>query len=162
MITLVTALAQDDTRVQAVVGIAALTDFVTDTKRRGGVSEGLWDVLPQKTTPDTVWRVLHDMSAINHVRAGLPPFLLIHGTADQSVLYEQSLNFRQRLVEADVQCDLITIENAPHRLCEWDNFNATYKGEMVTWLRRTLGGEAHSPIDGSSLCPPADDCLHLV
>jgi len=41
--------------------------------------------------------MLGALSPINHIRPGLPPFLLLHGDADQSVPYEQSLAFQAKL-----------------------------------------------------------------
>jgi alpha-L-fucosidase 2 len=34
---------------------------------------------------------------VNHLRPGLPPFLLLHGATGQSVPYEQSLTFQSTL-----------------------------------------------------------------
>ena len=40
---------------------------------------------------------LSELSPIEHVRAGMPPFLLIHGTADSLVPYSQSVRMRDRM-----------------------------------------------------------------
>ena len=45
---------------------------------------------------------------------GLPPFLLVHGTADMSVPYEQSLRLREALRSADVPCALVTVPDGHH------------------------------------------------
>ena len=70
-----------------------------------------------------------------------PPFLLIHGTEDQSVLYSQSVNFQAKLEENKVPCELVTIKGASHRITDWDKFDPTYKEQMITWLKQTLGAE---------------------
>jgi acetyl esterase/lipase len=132
-------LANQETQVQAVVGFAPPTDLVTDTRRRGGLSKALQDLLDRQQTPDdSNWTLLRELSPINHIRRGLPPFLLIHGTEDKSAPYEQSLNFQKRLRESGVPCDLITVQGAPHAIGEWDKFDSTYKRKMVAWLEQTL------------------------
>ena len=133
------ALAGHDTRVQAVVGFAPPTDLVADCERRGGVSPALRDLLARpEALDDEVRATLRDVSPINHIKPGLPPFLLIHGAEDKSVLHAQSVNFQARLKQAGVSCDLITIEKAPHAIIAWEKIDTSYKNRMVVWLARTL------------------------
>jgi acetyl esterase/lipase len=133
-----TMLAKPGTLVQAVVGIAPPTDLIADTERRGGLSQSLKNLLGHEIVDDTVKAELRDLSPINHVHPGLPPFLLIHGTADK--LYPQSLNFQKKLKENGVPCDLITVTNAPHAIMDWEKIDTSYKGQMTDWLKRTLAG----------------------
>src|SRR4051812_44736290 len=88
--TLAAVQADDETRVQAVVGIAPPPDLVADCARRGGVSPSLMALLdrPKELTDDTN-KLLRELSPLTYVKPGLPPFLLIHGTEDKSVPYEQ-------------------------------------------------------------------------
>lgn len=53
-------------------------------------------------------------SAADQVRLGAPPMLLLHGTADTSVLPVQSRIFAQRLRAAGNSVDLVEIEGAAH------------------------------------------------
>jgi alpha-L-fucosidase 2 len=110
-----------------------------DTERRGGLSTSLKNLLARENADDEVRATLRDISPINRLYPGLPPFLLIHGTADKSVLFQQSVDFQARLKENRVPCDLITITNAPHSIAKWDDFDASYKDKLVDWLKRTLG-----------------------
>ncbi len=134
-------LAGPDTRVQAVVGFAAVTDLEADTMFRGGLSTSLQNLLslPKTATPGVLAR-LRELSPIAHVAPGLPPFLLVHGDADKTVPYAQSLAFQQRLREGGDVCDLITIPGAPHRLIGWETFLPHYPDLIVAWLRRELPG----------------------
>jgi alpha-L-fucosidase 2 len=133
--------AKDDTRVQAAIGLAPPTDLVADTQRRGGISPSLSKVLGCPVGPPNAatLAILHDLSPINYVKAGLPPFLLIHGTADQSVPYSQSINFQARLKQAGVPCQLITIQGAPHNIGTWEKLDPQYINKMIAWIQQTLG-----------------------
>ena len=139
LVCLAAVLANADTRVQAVVGFAPVTDFEQELPIRGGLSPSLQDLhgRPKEVTPETL-ALLRETSPITHVKPGLPPFLLLHGDADKTVPYQQSLNFQARLRANGVTCELITIPGAPHRLTEWSQFDATYSARMITWLRRAL------------------------
>ncbi len=139
LVCLAGVLTDDSTRVQAVVGFAPVTDLEADTTTRGGLSTSLQHLFerPKAPTPEAV-ALLRAASPINHVRPGLPPFLLLHGDADKTVPYQQSLNFQARLRASGVRCDLITIPGAPHGLLSWSKFAPDYPRQMIAWLRETL------------------------
>ena len=133
-------LAKDDTRVQAIVALAPPTDHVADSQRRGGLSPSMQKLLNRSETLDVpTLALLREISPIDHVEAGLPPFLLVHGTEDKSVPLEQSLAFQERLKSAGGTCDLITIPGAPHRMADWDKFDSGYTAKITAWLRQILG-----------------------
>jgi pectinesterase len=131
---------KDDTRVQAVVGLAPPTDLVADCERRGGLSPSLTNLVDRaKPLTEETRTVLREMSPLNFVKPGLPPFLLIHGTEDKSVPYAQSVNFQAKLKEVGVACEFVTVKDAPHRLTEWDKLDASYKEKTIAWLKQTVG-----------------------
>jgi len=82
--------------------------------------------------------LLGEASPLLHVRAGLPPFLLIHGTADKLVAYDQSVKFQAALREAGDSCDLITIPDGGHGMASWDKLGLPYKNALLTWLNGHL------------------------
>ena len=130
--------ADASTRVSAVVSFYGHSDLVMEARRRGGLTGNLGVLfgaaqLDERTTP-VVWAA----SAASHVRPGLPPFLLVHGDADQSVPYEQSVAFHTRLLAAGVPCDFITIHGGTHGMINWDQVAPGYQGQVIAWLRRTL------------------------
>ncbi|HTZ21090.1 MAG TPA: alpha/beta hydrolase [Opitutaceae bacterium] len=139
LVCLAAVLAKEDTRVQAVVGFAPVTDFEQELPMRGGLSIALQNLhgRPKEMTPGAL-ALLRETSPINHVQPGLPPFLLVHGDADKSVPYQQSLNFQARLKANGVPCDLFTIPGAPHRFTEWSKIDATYSDRMIAWLRKVF------------------------
>jgi alpha-L-fucosidase 2 len=129
-----------DIRVQAVVGFAPVTDFEYDLPARAGLSRSLQDLFDRpKELNSASLALVRETSPINHVRPGLPPFLLLHGDADKTVPLQESINFQAKLKACGVPCDLMVIPGAPHRLTEWANSDPDYPGRMIAWLRRTLG-----------------------
>lgn len=130
---------EDATRVQAVVGLAPSTDLVADGGHRGKISSSLQSLLgvPESLTDESLAR-LREISPIDQVKPGLPPFLLIQGSADQTILPEKTAGFAAKLKTMQVPCEVITVQGASHRLSEWDNFDPSYKLRMVEWLQRQL------------------------
>jgi alpha-L-fucosidase 2 len=129
---------ENETAVQAVVGLAPPTDLVLDSLRRGNISTYLMDLFGCQSLDANSLQMLWNCSPINHIKPNLPPFLLVHGTADKSVPYQQSLNFKKRLDAVDIKCDIITLKDAPHRITEWSNFDADYGSKIANWLAKTL------------------------
>jgi alpha-L-fucosidase 2 len=134
--------AKPDAQVQAVVGFAPVTDFEQELPWRGGLSSSLQKLhgLPAAITPSSL-QLLRETSPINHVRPGLPPFLILHGDADKTVPYQQSLNFQARLRAAGDRCDLITIPGAPHGLLTWSQYSPHYSEDMIKWVEAALAGQ---------------------
>jgi pectinesterase len=133
-------LAKDDTRVAAVVPFYAPVDFIADMERRGGLSvsmRGLFGRTEARADEATL-QLLREASPINHVRAGLPPFLLVHGTGDMSVLYNWSPQFQAKLKAAGVPCDLITIPDGVHGMARWEGIAPEYKDKVADWLAQRL------------------------
>jgi acetyl esterase/lipase len=55
-----------------------------------------------------------DVSPVTHVRASAPPFLLVHGTADDAVPYAQSEKLAAALAAAGADVRLETVPEAGH------------------------------------------------
>lgn len=129
----------DETKVQAVIGIAPPTDFEQDLAPRGGLSKPLQALLdrPQEVT-DESRKMLQQMSPLNHVKPGLCPFLIIQGADDKSVPLEQAMNFQARCKENNVSCDVIAIKGAGHGIRDWDQFDPSYREKIAAWLLSKL------------------------
>lgn len=141
LVTLTATRSNADTRVQAVVGFAPVTDFEQDLAARGGkLGLGLQHLLdkPEKVTPDVLAQ-LRAMSPVNRVRAGQPPVLLLHGDADKSVALAQSISYQRKLKSVGVPCDLVTLPGAPHGLLTWEKSDPGYAAAMIAWVNRALG-----------------------
>ncbi len=131
--------ADDTTRVQAVVGFAPVTDLEQDAKNRGGLSTSLQRLFGQPKEPnDTSIPILRAASPINHITPAAPPFLLIHGDADKTVAFSMTEAFLAKLKATGIRGDLIVIKDGGHSLVAWEKGDTSYKSAMVTWLRQTL------------------------
>lgn len=132
--------AKEDTHVAAVVPFYAPVDLVADTERRGGLSLSLRDLFGRSFQIDEeASKLLREASPINYVRPGLPPFLLLHGTADMSVPYNQSVQMQAKLKAAGVACELITIDDGVHGMARWEATAPNYKDRVVNWIADKLG-----------------------
>lgn len=129
-------------RLKALVGLAPATDFLEDLGRRSGPSVALRDLMnctDDEPFGQTLLR-LYNASPINHLHAGMPPILLIHGTDDRSVPVQQSIHIQHKIEEKgwDVPCEVYRIDGAPHRQTEWDPFDQQYKQKLLDWLAQNL------------------------
>lgn len=140
LVCLAGTIVDDSVRVQAVVGFSPVTNHEQDLPVRKGLSPSLQALLNRQKdlTPESLG-LLRAISPLNHVRPGLPPFLLIHGEADKTVPIQQSLDFQTKLRDAGVTCDLITIPGAPHALATWGKLQPDYEARMIAWLQNALG-----------------------
>ena len=132
--------ANDDTRVQAVVGCAPVTDLEADSRTRGGLSSSLQNLfgLP-KDINDASLKVLRELSPINHITAASPPFLLLQGEVDKTVPPPQTLAFEAKLQATGIPVELITIKGAPHSLVAWEKTDPAWPSALLAWLAKTVG-----------------------
>jgi acetyl esterase len=82
---------------------------------------------------------LPELSPIRHVRSGMAPFLLIHGTADKLVPFEQSRSMCREIRRVGGECDLLAVKGGGHGLRWWESAGLTsYKRLMLEWLRKRV------------------------
>ena len=95
------------------------------------------------------------------IHKDLPPFLLLHGTADEQVPYEQSPRFCEALKAEGNQCELYTVPDARHGMGQWEQHAAqqAYKGKVVAWLKQTLAVASTAAPDPGSYYHLAPDAV---
>lgn len=78
-------------------------------------------------------------SPLSHVRAGAPPFLIAHGTADRAVPFAQSEALAAALTEAGVGVRVEAVDGADHM---WIGVNdpTPLFDAVVTFAREVTGG----------------------
>lgn len=113
---------------------------ILDMERRGGLSTSMRGYFGRKEAiaDEATLQLLREASPINHIRAGLPPFMLVHGTGDMSVLYNWSPLFQSKLKAAGVSCDLITIPDGTHGMAGWETIAPDYKEKVADWIAEKL------------------------
>jgi acetyl esterase/lipase len=85
----------------------------------------MWDLVEKKSliepmrafmggTPEEVPERYDELSSINRIHEGVPPVLLLHGTHDLCVSYQQSLAFRDRCLEHGVHAEAEIYPKKPH------------------------------------------------
>ncbi|MGE0882121.1 MAG: alpha/beta hydrolase [Blastocatellales bacterium] len=132
---------------KSAIKLAAVVPFygVHDWQQRseeeaaGKVGPSIWREffsVPSGNSPEAIKR-MKEVSATTYIKKGLPPFLLIHGTDDTQVNYQQSVAMQQRMKKAGNVCDLITVEGGPHGMGVITKFPDT-KVKMIDWLKTTL------------------------
>ncbi len=130
-------MGEGETCVAAVVPFYPPHDLVVQVKRRNALG-GLGGLIGTEELNDAAWQKLVDISPMNHIKPGLPPFLQIHGDKDETVPISQSVNFEAKMKAAGNACETITIPGGGHGMGGWAKLNSDYAEQMITWLRKTL------------------------
>lgn len=73
-------------------------------------------------------QALRVFSAIQYVTSDTPPFMLLHGTADDLVDISQSEAMYEKLISNHVPCEYYRLEGCQHGV---DNF---YQDEVIDWI----------------------------
>jgi acetyl esterase/lipase len=96
--------------------------------------------------------LFRDASPVTHVSRAAPPTLLVHGDADDTVPYDQSVTFERALREAGVPARLLRVEGGAHG----PDFGPPGKphprfpevlAATVAWLDEHLRGTASTAVD---------------
>jgi acetyl esterase len=128
---------------RAVVPIYAPHDLLGRAKKAGAPSENIQKFVGvgPELTPESLAK-LQKASPFYHAQAKMPPILLIHGTKDAQVPYEQSVAMQKRLKELGVRCDLFTVPDGAHGMGSWDKLPAAasqeWKSYLASWLKDVL------------------------
>ncbi len=130
--------ADEATRVAAVVPFYGRCDLIIDQKPGAELRTNLAQLFGRKTFDDGTRKLMTEASPLLHLKRGLPPVLLVHGTADTTVPYEQSVAWQKRSRELGLTCDFVTIKDGIHGMTSWDSVAPTYRQDVVAWLARTL------------------------
>ena len=83
---------------------------------------------------------MRNASPATYIRKDMPPYLLIHGTKDFNVPFEQSVVMCDAMRRAGAQCDLIPIEGGGHGRGSLDKAAGPndYEKTMREWLHKVV------------------------
>jgi acetyl esterase len=127
--------------VRAVVALYTPTDLVTLAEVSNYIPRAVRDSVKGTPWESLVLAGLAQLSPVNNVHAGMPPFLLIHGTNDWLVPYSQSVQMCSRIKQAGGTCELYPVDGGGHGVLWWESYPklaAAYKAKMVQWLKVQL------------------------
>jgi alpha-L-fucosidase 2 len=130
---IVTQVAAEERSIAGVISFYGVYDFpsmVTDASPRS-----LLVRLFRRTALDDESRgVLRRYSPQYSAHTGMPPILLVNGTAER--LWSQAQAFSRRLTEIGVPHELVALEGAPHGLENWEGHPEWmfYKKRMTDWI----------------------------
>jgi len=85
--------------------------------------------------------VLKKNSPLTYVQPGLPPFLILNGSADKTVPLWMSENFLKALKAANVDATLIVIPGGQHRIADWKKFTPDWQQQLIAWLNEKLAAK---------------------
>jgi len=122
----------------AVVPIYAPHDLEFQVQHRKELGPSMTALLDLKELNEDAWMKLRAASITTNLPSKLPPYLLIHGTKDEQVPYEQSTRFQEKMKAVGNRCDLITIDGGIHGMGGWDKLQSNYREQLVAWLDKTL------------------------
>jgi acetyl esterase len=131
-----------DTSVKAVVALYTPSDLVSLAKNSTYIPASIRNSVRGTPWEALVLAGLAQLSPINSIRPGMPPFLLIHGTADSLVPFAQSREMCDRMQQAGASCELYPVVGGGHGMRWWEsspNLATAYKRKMIEWLRQELG-----------------------
>lgn len=140
LVSFVGARRQPGTRVAGVVSMYGIHDFISAAVAWKPIPTEILQLFGIRAIEAESAPLLIKASPVVYVTKDMPPFLLIHGSKDEDVPYEQSLEMCDRMKKAGASCELITIEGAPHGMDHWEDHPEFlwYKKALVDWLQKTL------------------------
>jgi len=83
---------------------------------------------------------MRDASPATYVHPGMPPYLFVHGTKDETVNIHQSQLMCTKMKEAGNTCEVYPVEGAPHWVEHWEGHPEWmgYKQKVPEWLKQTM------------------------
>ena len=127
-------LAEEDPRLMGVVSFYGVYDFLPMVK--DAAPRSLLARLFGRTVLDDDARAeLRHYSPMLHVRTGMPPVLLVHGTDEG--LWAQGVAMAEVLKDNGIPHELQKLEGAPHGMENWEGRPEWrgYKERVIAWLR---------------------------
>jgi alpha-L-fucosidase 2 len=125
--------------VQAVVAFYGPSDLAAMAENSDQIPDSIREKVKSSGWGDMLMAGLKAVSPINFVKPGMPPFLLIHGTADSLVPFSQSEAMCDAIHRVGASCELYAVRGVGHGIRGWDARHETaYKRHMIEWLNREL------------------------
>lgn len=112
---------------------AVIAQYPAPKMGKNGMTARLYNVEESALTDEMVQQI----TALDHIDAGDPPFFIEHGTADGTIPYTDSIEFYDALCAAGVSAELHLYEGFNHAVA-W--FQSEYVTEQhLNWLDQQFG-----------------------
>ena len=134
------AVERSPKNVAAIVALYPPSDLVSLIQNARAIPDSIRQAVKAVGMEQMILSYLREMSPIEHIKPGLPPFLLVHGTLDGVVPYDQSMQMLSRLRGSGVEAELITVDGGGHGLRGWEMSPSlsVYRSKVIDWLRVQL------------------------
>jgi alpha-L-fucosidase 2 len=142
LVALAAMRADASTRLAAIVPFYGRFDLTTVGQPGETLGGNIAALVGRKTIDADAMALLRAASPLLAVKRGLPPMLLVHGTGDKTVPFEQSTQLLARLKAVGSPAELLTITDGAHGMINWDNVAPNYKRDVIAWLVKTMRVEA--------------------
>jgi acetyl esterase len=129
-----------ESSVEAVVAFYSPSDLVKLLETNPRIPVSIRQALSESVFGEVLFSSLRNLSPVTWASKDSPPFLLIHGTQDTLVPFEQSKEMCDALRMAGSVCEIYPVEGAGHGLRFWESEPdlTAYKRYMTSWLDRKL------------------------
>ena len=133
--------------IAAVVPFYPATDFeklVEGPDKTPNAFRGVTQFVNVTTIDDAARKVLRQASPVTWVHKGMPPFLFIHGTADQLCNFRQTQEMCDKMRQAGSACEIYAVQGAPHWIGNWEKERDAhpewmgYKQKLSAWLHAAM------------------------
>ena len=140
LVSFVGAQNRPGANVAAVVSMYGVHDFISASVEWKPIPTEILQLFGIRAVDAESAPILIKASPVTYITKDMPPFLLMHGSKDEDVPHEQSVEMCDKMKRVGAHCDLITIEGAPHGMDHWEEHPEFlwYKKALVGWLRKTL------------------------
>lgn len=96
-------------------------------------------------------------SPLGHVKAGMPPFLIMHGSADKLVSPVQSEQLYKALIEKGNKVDYVVVDKAGHGDLYW--YQPAIINKVVDWFKEDLMGDKDNKVSSDGNVSSNDGTL---
>lgn len=126
--------------VQGVVAFYSPSDLKKLARTSPRIPDAIRNMLKGTPLEALLLNGLRQLSPQAWVTKEAPPFLMIHGTADRLVPFEQSESMCAALRSNGASCELFPVRDAGHGIVYWEGqpSQVAYKARMIDWLNAEL------------------------
>jgi acetyl esterase len=131
--------------VAAFVGIGMPADLEMLASDSPSIPAGIRNAVASSPWADMLGGVIRELSPVNHVHTDMPATLLIHGTGDRIVPFEQAERFCAAARSVHARCEVHPVRGEGHGIRWWQDTRWTKS--MIEWLDARL---AQAPVSAAS------------